>query len=231
MSRQPQRRRPSAFDHRAVLREYPLTISYDWDETVSPWLAPVLELGNQRFGTELKPDDLAGRELQDLWGCTRSEVEHFIAVHHGDGGQLLRGAREYIGRLRQDGFQHCITSARPTAHAELTRRVVQRHLDGLFSDDQIHVVGNFRTDPEFTPKTAIFRANQISAHVDDDPRYLRECLEAGIVAIQFGEYTWARERVAGAYQAGTWSRVYQLITSRAVVNRMLEQRYGITLPD
>jgi hypothetical protein len=171
--------------------------------------------------------------LEILLGCTPEESHRLIDKYHRTHPARITpvpGATQYVPLLAEVGFDMGVITARPIEHETPTRRLINHHFPGVFPPSHIHVVGNhYMGGGPVRTKSEVCTGADISAHIDDDPRYIRQCVEAGVIAIQFGELSWSQEAIPGAYRARTWKDVFDILTTPEVVEIMIRRRYGDVL--
>jgi hypothetical protein len=216
-----------------LLRAYPIRVTTDNDDVLFPWMAPMLALGQEELRCNVALENASLDSLERILGCTTEQAHELIAkYHHTHPAQItpMPEALVYVPLLAKVGFDLGVITARPVAHEAPTRQLINHHFPGVFKPSHIHVLGNHYMDGgPARHKWEVCTAADISAHIDDDPRYIRDCVRVGAIGVLFGERSWSQTDVPGAYRARTWKDTFEYLTTPEVVKTMIRRRYKVVL--
>lgn len=190
------------------------TISVDFDDTVVPYLYELIETYNRECGGSLEIQNTYGAgELgnpeygwkHDLAGAIEW-INEFLARPSSLDVPPIEGAADALSEL-SSRFNIAIITGRPQSIDHLIDKWLKTHMPNLV--EQIYHAGD-------TPKSVVCQEIGADYHIDDSPRYIKDCYEAGIKVIAFGDYPWLNEKSlpAGVVRAKTWKMVLEYFNGR-----------------
>ena len=195
-------------------------IAIDLDDVVVRFCPAFCEYANRKWGAEIHPgvytEDWEKMFGIDVMEWQRRSDEALKDLEFYDGLTIIDGARQKLEMLCKDYDVVAVTS-RHVVTKQITQSWLQRHLPGLVND--VHFLGAYEVNDGHSHKKTkdeICLRLGASYLIDDQPKHVLKCAQAGIGAILFGDYSWNRavEVDDGVRRAANWDEVYDIVNSR-----------------
>ena len=165
---------------------------------LASYLPVVNSYHNSLYSTSFRVGDYFVYDYKQVWGCSQQEsnerVHEFYSSHEFlNTVEPIPGAVAAVARLRREHDLVIVTS-RQLVIEEATRAWIARHFPpGTFSSINF---GNAYalTGPQRT-KAEICVEQGCQVLIDDNPKYVRECADAGIDTLLFDHelaYAWSK---------------------------------------
>lgn len=119
----------------------------------------------------------------------------------------IAGSVRTLKKLKEDGWDLAVVTARPKVVASQTQYLLDEHFDGMFSE----VIYCNHYTPFKVPKYKICESMGARVIVDDSHTNCLECLDIGMGAVNFvgnPVYPWCKE---SKISARTWDDVYEFL--------------------
>jgi len=197
----------------ARLRRRKPVLAIDYDEVCVGYLPAFIAFSNATYGTDLRLSDfnsymfweVPGAKLASREDATKRVYEFHASEYFGK-IVPIPGAYEALSALRSDFELHVVTS-RQHDIADKTRACVAKHYPGIFTS--LHFGNHFGTSGVKVSKPDMCQRIGAVALVDDSLDYARQCSQAGIPAVLFGDYGWNRAEQPSKIvaRATGWSEV------------------------
>jgi len=202
------------------------TIAVDVDDVLAANAAGFVKFSNQRWGTNLKPEDYH-EHWAEMWGVDHEEMlerrgeiikaKLFMSYDFHD------DAKAALARLSKN-YKLVILTSRTSDVSEDTVEWIKSYFGDLFSE--MHFAGIWeklnRNEAKVEDVIKVTKgeiAKQIGADylIDDQPKHCLAAAEAGIKAILFGDYKWNRdtELVPNMVRAKNWQAVLEYFDAAA----------------
>lgn len=171
------------------------TIAVDLDDVLALHAAAFVQFSNERYGTNLTPDEYDD-EWTKLWGeMSWEEIEHRAAIFHTPEATLayakIDEAEEVLAHLKQR-FRLVIVTARPKNLIVTTHQWLAVHHADVF--EEVHFVPIWEPDNSIT-KADICKQIGATYLIDDVVKHCNIAAEGGVVALLFGNYRWNQKAV------------------------------------
>ena len=175
------------------------TIAVDIDDVLSRSAEGFVAFSNERWGTELKPEDYR-EEWAVVWGVpletALQRASELVAAGIEGGLEPHQPAMPVLGRLATKFNLVVVTSRRATSRP-LTEGWLAHHFPNIFHE--VHFVGAYDNSAADSVAQALAYTKgelcrEIGANylVDDQLKHCIGAAEAGIPSVLFGEYQWNR---------------------------------------
>lgn len=165
-------------------------LALDVDEVMFPFLREFTQYHNQLYGTELYPEQFDSYRFDEIVGLPRDDMsERIYSFHQRDDSHIkpLDGAQEALRELHRY-YDLVAVTARHPQFEQSTKWWLD--LQGLPVGD-VHAIGFEGTiEGQPTTKAEVCRGIGAVALIDDSPKHVLECHDAGIDATIFGDYSW-----------------------------------------
>jgi 5'(3')-deoxyribonucleotidase len=190
-------------------------IAVDFDDTIVPYVAKLIQTYNKECGGNLKlestylPGELGNAKygwMHDVNGAIEW-INEFLARPSSLEVKPIEGASEAIKALSKR-FEIKVVTGRPQSIDHLMEQWLNRHMPNTI--EHVYHAGD-------TAKSVICQQIDAKYLIDDGPRYINECNEAGIEVIAFGDYPWhdRGELPEGVVRAKNWKEVLEYFDERA----------------
>ncbi|HSX15228.1 MAG TPA: hypothetical protein VLF40_00370 [Candidatus Saccharimonadales bacterium] len=194
------------------------TIAVDIDEVLSPLHDVVLTHHNQVYGTDFPVDDTEARYFlsdytHDSDDVIKAKLMHFV---DSEAFKNIKPFDEAIKILTQlsEHFDIIVITARQDFYEAATKAWLQQHFPDVFRS--IHFTDYSVGTVLKIPKAQVCKDNGASYIIDDSLKTIRDCAEAGLGAILFGDYPWnqADELPSGVTRCKDWPAVLEFFERR-----------------
>jgi|AntRauTorckE6833_2_1112554.scaffolds.fasta_scaffold11243_4 uncharacterized HAD superfamily protein len=165
-------------------------IAVDADEVSFPFLTEFTKYHNQQFGTSYRPDEFDSYYFHKVMGLTRQEVkERIFAFHDVDDSLVppIEGSKTALDQIAQHYDIVTVTARHPQFQEQTRRWLVDIH-EMPFRD--VYAIGHEDTAEHPRSKVEVCQEIGAVALIDDSPKHLMDCGEAGMDGILFGDYSW-----------------------------------------
>jgi uncharacterized HAD superfamily protein len=194
--------------------ESKLTIAVDIDDVLAANATGFAEYSNRKWGTNLTPDDYT-EHWAELWKVDFEEVERrrqqIVRDRLFTKHRFFSEAKPVLEALSQD-FNLIIISSRGKSIQADTIEWLKKEYGDIFSG--IHFAGIWDQDLHVLERLKLTKAEicrQLGADylIDDQPKHCLAAAEAGITALLFGDYAWARDvpEQTNLIKVKTWPEV------------------------
>ncbi len=188
-------------------------IAVDIDEVQFPFLEKFTDWHNEIHGTHVSLADFTTYEFEGVLGVdTPTVIERVYAFHEVDDTNVLplSGAKDALAELA-GSFRLSSVTARHPKLEESTRRWTARQ--GL-SIDEVYAIGHPLTAEVARTKAEVCREIGAVALIDDSPKHVADCLDAGIDAVLYGDYPWNQDAPSDMTRCRNWVEVIDYITRK-----------------
>lgn len=169
-----------------------LHIAVDFDEVLRPFLDPLQERYNRLKGTSHAVEEHADYDFQDVWGVSVEEVieeiDDYCASPEHIEARPLPFVQGSTYRLREQGHDLTIVTARPEEVAEFTDDWLTRYMPGVFSE--VIYCSHEARDGESRSKESVLLEHDMDVLIDDSPGHVKNAQNHDLEAILFGDYPW-----------------------------------------
>lgn len=188
-------------------------IAVDMDEVQFPFLDKFTNWHNEKYGTHVELADFTTYEFEDVLEVdTPTVIERVYAFHEVDDTSVLplSGAKDALAELAGSFCLSSVTARHPQLEESTKRWTVGKGL----SIDKVYAIG--RPPAVEVPRTKAEVCQEIGAValVDDSPKHVADCLDAGIDAVLNGDYPRNQEASSGMTRCRNWSEVVDRITRK-----------------
>jgi uncharacterized HAD superfamily protein len=198
-------------------------IAVDIDEVLTPFVKHLLDFYNKRFPeNQILLENFHSYQFWEVWGGTMHEannlVDEFFKSDDFKSQQPLEHAVQTLQKLKER-FELVIVTSRQHAIKDHTHEFLDKYYPGIFSSV---LMGN-HYGKEGVKKSKPDMCKEIGAVllIDDSLDYARQCAEANLDAILFGDYPWNRTKYdlhENIVRVAHWKDVEQAI------DKILEKR-------
>jgi 5'(3')-deoxyribonucleotidase len=191
-------------------------IAVDVDEVLFPFVSEFVAYDNARCGGQLTTADFFCYRFEDVLEIPmESAVERVYSFNAAEHSHIdpIEQAHEAIVRLNER-YDLTVVTARHPQFEGATRRWLNKHLPGYFSD-VLHI-GYSPVMERPQKKVEICRRLGAVGLIDDSLQHVSECAEEGIAGILFGDYPWnkAAELPDGVTRCRDWGEVLEYFDER-----------------
>ncbi len=197
-----------------------LHIAVDFDEVIRLLAEPIIYWYNLKNSTDFHVDANSNYALEETWGKSSEEavkeIDEYIQSEEHQKVSSIVGAKEVLTKLRAEGHELTIITARPTGTQQPTKLWIDQHLPGLF-EGEIFTHREF-LDSKPMSKEEILLREEMDVLIDDNPRHIPGAQNKGISAILFGNYVWNNQQHSSGnvkLKAKDWAHTYRLIQQLA----------------
>ena len=184
-------------------------LAVDVDEVFKPFLSNFLIDHNSRYGTDHRVEDFESYHFEGTLGLTVPEtvgrVFDYLREDHSH-IEPIEGAQEAIDRL-QTRFDIEVITARDPQFEANTDIWLRSKLGDFFTG--LNMVGYSPIMEKPVTKAEICVTLGAVAMIDDSLSHIKDCVEAGVEGVLFGDYVWnqADELPAGVTRCVNWPAV------------------------
>lgn len=162
-----------------------------------------------------------------------SKVQAFFESVYVRRLQPKEGAREILSQLKEYFVFHIVT-ARPNYAKNVTLAWIHQYFDGIFED--VHFANHYSLDGLPITKADICKRIHATLLIDDSLKYAKNCAEANIPVILFGEYPWNRpnaeqQRTLLSLGKDVDRWLVRRVSAWEDVPNILQQRFSCPKPD
>jgi uncharacterized HAD superfamily protein len=195
-------------------------IAVDVDEVLALNAQGFVEFSNQRWGTDLKPEDYH-EHWSEIWQVTEEEAEKRAIEYHSSGAlaklDIVSDAKKVLEKLSRN-FKLVILTSRRAIVEKDTRDWIENNFPRVFDD--IYLAGIWdkvvkgRMD---MTKAGLLKELQAAYFIDDQLRHCFAAAEAGIETLLFGDYPWNQtdEFPEGVTRVKNWQEVLEYFDAEA----------------
>ena len=200
------------------------TLACDIDEVIAYFIPRLTVFHNEEYGTDLHAESFCSYQFHDVWGGTvedcNTKMELFYnSPHFIDGLAPVPAAFDHLEKLKEH-FDLQVVTARQHKLEEITRAWVGKHYPGIFSE--IHFGNHYSTEGVRRSKSEMCQSIGAVGLIDDSYSYAKECAQAGIPVVLFGDYAWNRIGDVSAlnaeqelvHRAHSWSEAVDIVISK-----------------
>ena len=190
-------------------------IAIDIDEVLFGFTERFVAFHNRQYQTEFALHQITSTSFHTVIGGTASDdarkVGEFQLEEGNLDGEPVPRAIEVLGRLKAD-YELVVVTARHSVIERQTRSWLERTFPKTFSD--IHFANYWDENRPRRTKGEVCRELGAQIIVDDQPDYIKDCLDHDVKGILFGDYPWNQESIdhPGVRRAKDWSEVETAIT-------------------
>jgi len=169
-------------------------LACDIDEVLAHFIPSLALFHNDQYHTSLTTDDFSSYEFHLIWGGTVEECNYKMELFYESDFFLshirpVHTAFECLQQLSKDFELHVVT-ARQNKLKDVTTSWVDTHYPGMFSN--IHFGNHYSTEGKKRSKSEMCLEINAVALIDDSFAYAKDCANAGIPVVLFGDYPWNR---------------------------------------
>lgn len=192
-------------------------IAIDIDEVLFGFTERFLAYHNQQNKTEFALHHITSMAFHTVMGGTADDDARRVGEFQlGKGnleGEPVPQAIEVLGRLKADN-ELVIVTARQSNIEQVTRAWLERTFPATFSD--IHFANYWDETRLRRTKGEVCRDLGVQIIIDDQPDYIRDCLEHDVKGVLFGDYPWNQAAIdhPDVRRAKDWSEVEAAITEQ-----------------
>lgn len=191
------------------------TIAVDIDDVLAANAEGFVKFSNERWGTNLTPDDYTEHWAQ-MWHTDYEEEkkrrDEIIAAKVFVNHRFFTEAKPVLKELKKK-FRLVIVSSRGPAIRDETIKWLDKEFKDIF--EEIHFAPIWDDMEKHTleklkyTKAEILQQIGADYLVDDQPKHCVAAAEAGIKAVLFGDYKWNRDikLKKDMYRAKNWQEV------------------------
>ena len=193
------------------------TLAVDVDDVIYP-LVPILVKYYRQYhdaDSVLTPAHFFSYNFCEVWG---GSVERAIDIVRGFfGSEMALSAQPIYGVLEalailQEYYKLVIVTARQREFTDMTTAWLDCHFPRVFAG---YYFGNhYALEGNPLAKSELCRQAGARIIIDDQPRHVLDCQNAGITSILFGQYPWqdANHIPEGILRAADWPAVLALLS-------------------
>ncbi len=161
-----------------------MKIGIDFDDVLVDFVSAYIEFNNQKYGANLRYEDITTLAYNKVLGITVSEQDRrmfeFYQTEFFRNLLPFSEAREILQRISSRHLLFIVT-ARPYEILEETLASTHRHFTDIFS--WVHFGNGHARFGNYTSKAEICKREEIELIIDDSADNCAECHNAGIRAI------------------------------------------------
>lgn len=169
-------------------------LAVDVDEVLAAFMPALVAFHNDTYGTALKPSDFFSYQFHEVWGGTIEEskvkMNRFFASEYFLNMAPIEGALDHLTRLKDHFSLHIVTS-RHLSIEEPTRAWLDKHFPGMFT--AVHFGNHYGSSGAVRSKPQMCADIKAVMLIDDSYSYAKQCAEAGVPVVLFGDYAWNRQ--------------------------------------
>jgi 5'(3')-deoxyribonucleotidase len=187
-------------------------IAVDVDEVLANFVPSLASFHNDVYKTNLTINDFDAYFYKDVWGGSEVETMGKLSLFYNSSYfkkiTPMPHAKEVL-QLLQKKFDLHIVTARPSELETPTREWIDTHYNGIFKSIQF---GNhFSKSGASRSKSSMCKDINAFLLIDDSYLYAKECLDAGLKVILFGDYPWNRTPLE-VPRCKDWHSVYKTVS-------------------
>lgn len=190
-------------------------IAIDIDDVLFGFNERFLAFHNRRYQTDFALHHITSAAFHTVFGGTPDDDLRKIGEFQREAGSLegkpVPLAIEVLRRLKVD-HDLVIITARQSNIEQRTRSWLERTFPQIFTD--IHFANYWDQSRPRRSKGEICRDLGVQVIVDDQPKYIEDCLKVGVKGVLFGDFSWNQEVVdrPDVRRVKDWSEVEAAIT-------------------
>ncbi len=198
------------------------TIAIDIDDVLAANAEGFVKFSNERWGTNLKPDDYSEHWAQ-MWQTDYEEEkkrrDEIIASKLFVTHKFFEEAKPALTALKKE-YKLVIVSSRGPSIRRDTIRWIEEGFKGIF--EEIHFAPIWDDLEKHTleklkyTKAEILRQVGADYLIDDQPKHCIAAARAGIKSVLFGDYRWNRSTKLSKnmYRAKNWEEVLEFFNEQ-----------------
>lgn len=190
-----------------------MKIGIDFDDVVANSMHAILQLHNERYGSNYTLDHAISYRLEDVWGGTTEEavkkIDEFFDTDQLITISPMAGSIKGLRALKSQGHELYIVTGRKSRDIKQTERWLEHHFKGVFSG--IHYASFFAMKESENPlkKVDICKKLGIELMIDDNLPTALECATEGIKVFLFDQ-NWNRTKLSeGITRVHSWDEIVE----------------------
>lgn len=190
-----------------------MRIGVDLDDTLSNTRQEILNFYNNKYGANLKLEDIKSYNLWETWGGTRDEaiqkIEDFHKTPYFENIKPIDGAKEVLEKLKKNNELYIITARRNNIEKE-SKEWIKKYFPNIFS--KIYFTNQFSSDEMTESKKQICDNLDIDIFIEDDINNALECAEPDRKVFLF-DYPWNQsdKLPKGITRVHSWEEIGKIL--------------------